>query len=150
VHPNDAGNLKMSNQWYPALAAQLTPGTPSSSPSVSVSPSNSPSASPSSSTGRCSATYQITNQWQGGFQGAVTVTNTGTVPITGWTTQFTFANGQQITQSWNATVVQSAANVTAKNLSWNGSLGVAASAWFGFLATFTGTNTAPTPTCVAS
>jgi lysophospholipase L1-like esterase len=147
VHPNDAGNQKMSDRWYPALAAQLTPG---SSPSVSVSPSNTASSSPSSGTPRCGATYQILNQWQGGFQGTVTITNTGTVPITGWTTQFTFANGQQITQSWSATVSQLAATVTASNLSWNGSLSPAASTWFGFLATVTGTNTAPAPTCVAS
>jgi lysophospholipase L1-like esterase len=149
VHPNDAGSQKMSDRWYPALAAQLTPGTPSSSPSQSLSASASASASPSSGTGRCGATYRITNQWQGGFQGEVTVTNTGTAPVAGWTTQFTFANGQQITQSWNATLSQGAATVTARNLSWNGSLGAGASATFGFLASSTGTNTAPTPTCVA-
>jgi lysophospholipase L1-like esterase len=51
VHPNDAGNLKMSNRWYPPLAALLSPSTsPPTSPSrtVSASPSRS-SASPSPS-----------------------------------------------------------------------------------------------------
>ena len=45
--------------------------------------------------GGCSAVYAQTNAWPGGFQGQVTVTNTGTNTTTGWTVVMTFANGQQ-------------------------------------------------------
>jgi lysophospholipase L1-like esterase len=161
VHPNDAGNQKIASKWYPALTQFLTvtsspsptptpSGTPS--PTSSSTPSTSPSASPSGtpSAGACTAAYSITNQWQGGFQGQVTVTNTGNAPTQGWTVRFTFANGQTITQSWNGTLTQSGAAVTVANLSYNGSLGSGASTTFGFLANWTGTNSAPAATCSAA
>jgi lysophospholipase L1-like esterase len=47
VHPNDAGNQKISDRWYPPLAALLSPASPS--PTASASRSTSPSASPSRS-----------------------------------------------------------------------------------------------------
>jgi len=78
----------------------------------------------------------------------VTVTHTGGTPITGWTVSFTFANGQTITQVWNGTLQQSGAAVTVRNLSWNGTLGTGATASFGFLANWTGSNTVPATTCV--
>jgi len=159
VHPNDSGNQKIASKWYPALTQFLTvtsspppsptpSGTPS--PTSSGTPSASPSASPSSTPGACMAAYSITNQWQGGFQGQVTVTNTGSAPTHGWTVRFTFANGQTVTQSWNGTLTQSGAAVTVTNLSYNGNLGSGASTTFGFLANWTGTNSAPAATCSAA
>ncbi len=58
-----------------------------------------------------------------------------------------FANGQQVTQAWNATVTQSGSTATARNVAWNGSLAAGATASFGFLASWTGTNAAPAVTC---
>jgi len=84
------------------------------------------------------AVYSITNQWQGGFQAGVTVT-AGASPISTWTVGFSFAGGQTVTQSWSAAVSQSGAAVTARNLSWNGSLAAGASTSFGFLANWSGT-----------
>jgi lysophospholipase L1-like esterase len=159
VHPNDSGNQKIASKWYPALTSFLTvtsspspSSTPSGTPSPTSSstPSASPSASPSGTPGACSAAYSITNQWQGGFQGQVTVTNTGNAPMHGWTVRFTFANGQTITQSWSGTLTQSGAAVTVTNMSYNGSLGSGASTTFGFLANWTGTNSAPAATCSAA
>src|SRR5205085_1138802 len=65
----------------------------------------------------CSVTYSIVNQWNntptsGGFQVGLTITNTGTDPINGWTLTWTYANGQTISQLWNAAVSQTGANVT--------------------------------------
>ncbi|WP_144127416.1 cellulose binding domain-containing protein [Catellatospora sichuanensis] len=45
VHPNAAGDQKMSDRWYPALTAALSGVTPSNPPSPSASPSASPSPS---------------------------------------------------------------------------------------------------------
>jgi len=161
VHPNDAGFAKMAARWYPPLAQVLSgiippPPSPSASPSgsPSSSPSSSPStsASPSSSAGHsgCTAAYQVTSQWGGGFQGTVTVTNSSATASSAWTVTFTFANGQQVTQSWNTTLSQSGATVTANNAAYNGSLAAGASTSFGFLASWNGTNAVPSISCTLS
>jgi mannan endo-1,4-beta-mannosidase len=63
---------------------------------------------------------------------------------------WTFANGQTISQSWNATITSSGSSVTARNVSYNGNLGAGASTVFGFLASWNGTNAAPSLSCTAS
>jgi lysophospholipase L1-like esterase len=139
VHPNAAGDQKMSDKWYTPLVTALSgtdPGTPT--PTVTITPPP---------TGGCTATYKATGQWQGGFQGEVTVKNTGTTPISAWTVAWTFANGQQITQIWGGTLGGSGSSVSVRNASWNGLLAPGASTTFGFLGSWNGTNTAPTPTC---
>ncbi|WP_260613861.1 cellulose-binding domain-containing protein, partial [Streptomyces sp. WAC07061] len=90
----------------------------------------------------CKVEYQITNQWNTGFGAQVVVTNTGD-PVTAWTLEWTYANGQQVTQGWNAAITQSGAAVTAKSLSYNGSLATGGSTSFGFNGSHTGTNAVP-------
>jgi Cellobiohydrolase A (1,4-beta-cellobiosidase A) len=96
------------------------------------------------------ATYQIINSWQGGFQGEVTVRNTGfTGPISGWKVTWTFPDGQTISQLWNGDLTQSGSAVTVRNLSWNGALAPNTSTTFGFSGTWNDTNGVPSPvTCV--
>ena len=154
VHPNDAGYRKMADSWYPVLTQVLNgvvPPTPTASPTRSPTPPVSPTPSPTGGGGgRCTATYKITSQWTGGFQGEVTVTNGATTATSAWNATFSFGDGQQISQSWNATVSQSGAAVTARNVGWNGGLAPGASATFGFLASWNGTNAAPAATCATS
>jgi cellulase/cellobiase CelA1 len=133
VHPVDSGFQKMSDRWYPALTSAIGGTTP---------PDDPPPA------GACGATYRVISQWSDGFQGEVTVRNGGAAATSNWTATFSFTGGQQITQSWNATVTQSGTTVTARNLTWNGSLAPAASATFCFLAT--GSTTPPAVTCTTS
>ncbi|MFG3691144.1 cellulose binding domain-containing protein [Micromonospora sp. NPDC047740] len=95
------------------------------------------------------AGYTIVNSWQGGFQGEVKVT-AGPSAITGWTVRWTFANGQTVSQTWNATISNSGAEYTARNVDYNGRLGAGASTSFGFLGSWNSTNTAPTLTCTPS
>lgn len=158
VHPNAAGDQKMADRWYPPLTAALSGATASptasaspsrsTSPSASASPSRSVSPSPSASTAkRCSATYKLVNQWSNGFQAEVTVTNTGTVPLTGWTVVITFPNGQIITQLWQAVYTQAGGVVTVRNETYNGNLPPGASTTFGFTANWSGGNGVPTVTC---
>ena len=68
----------------------------------------------------------------GGFQGEVTG-DRGPAAISGWTVTWTFANGQTVTQAWNATVTSSGATVTARNMSYNGQLAAGQSTTFGFI-----------------
>jgi lysophospholipase L1-like esterase len=155
VHPNDAGDQKMAARWYTPLSQVLNgiippPPSPTATPSPSVSASPSASGSTPSGSPGCTATYQQTSQWPGGFQGSVTVVNSSTTASTVWTVTLTFANGQQITQSWNTALTQSGATVTAKNVSYNGSLAPGASTSFGFTASWTTTNTPPTIACELS
>ncbi|MBM0260386.1 cellulose binding domain-containing protein, partial [Micromonospora sp. 4G55] len=95
----------------------------------------------------CTATYRVTAQWSGGFQGEVEVT-AGATAVKGWTVTWTFAGGQQVSQAWNATVTSSGSTVTARNVSYNGSLAAGAKTSFGFLVSGSAAN--PTPTCTAT
>jgi lysophospholipase L1-like esterase len=143
VHPNASGDQKIAARWVPALTAALG-GVPTSPPPSTTSPPPA-TTSPPPAPGGCTAAYRIVGQWQGAFQGAVTVTNTGTSRINGWTVRFRFAGGQQVSQSWGGQLSQSGPDVTVPNAAWNGALDPAGSAEFGFIASWTGTNAVPTP-----
>jgi xyloglucan-specific exo-beta-1,4-glucanase len=132
-------------------ASTSTP--PSPSPSVS-SPSPSPSVSaPSTPTpaSGCSATYRITGSWTGGFQGEVTVRNTGGAPTKTWSVGWNYPSGQVLSQVWGGTGGQTGTAVTVRDAGWNGALAVNATTTFGFLGSTTGTNPVPSPiTCAAT
>lgn len=83
------------------------------------------------------------NQWNTGFTANLTVTNTGSTTLTGWTLRWTFPSGQQVTQAWSSDVTQSGSQVTATNAPWNGQLAPGASVQIGFNGSHSGTNTAP-------
>ncbi len=145
VHPNPGGYDKMAATWYSALlSVPGSIGTPASPP-----PTSPPPTSPPPGTRSCSAANTITRQWTGGFQAAVTVT-AGTSAISSWTVTWQYANGQTITQAWNATVSASGSAVTARNAGYNGALGAGASAQFGFLGSWQSTNSVPSLTCTAA
>ncbi|GAA4439996.1 CotH kinase family protein [Phytohabitans houttuyneae] len=122
---------------------------PSTPPPSTPPPSTPPPSTPPPGGRACTATYSVTSQWTGGFQGEVRVT-AGTAPITGWTVTWTYANGQSVSQAWNATVSTSGTSVTARNVAYNGSLGAGASTAFGFIGSWNGTNAAPAVTCTAT
>ena len=96
--------------------------------------------------GACSATYQVINSWNGGFQVTLTIT-AGSSAINGWTISWTQPSGNTITQLWNGTLTTSGSTVTVRSLSWNGSLSAGASAQIGFLGT--GSTTVPAVTCTS-
>ncbi|MFD8042990.1 cellulose binding domain-containing protein [Streptomyces chartreusis] len=94
-------------------------------------------------TGACTVTYRITNQWSGGFQADVQLSNTGSSAWDGWSLGWSFADGQRITQLWNAEYTQSGSAVTARNVSWNGGVAAGSSVSFGFTGSWSGTNARP-------
>jgi hypothetical protein len=101
-------------------------------PSASVSPSASPSTRPAS----CAVNYVRSSEWAGGVVAQVTISNTGTAPISGWTLGFTFPGDQKITNAWNATVTQTGAAVSAANASYNPTIPAGGSVSFGFQASW--------------
>ncbi|MFB8771591.1 cellulose binding domain-containing protein [Streptomyces broussonetiae] len=95
-------------------------------------------------TGACTVTYDITNQWSGGFQADVRLTNTGTTPWSGWSLSWAFGQGQTVTQMWNAEHAQSGATVTARNVGWNANVAAGSSVSFGFTGNWSQSNPEPT------
>ncbi|WP_228562700.1 cellulose binding domain-containing protein [Catenulispora rubra] len=95
-------------------------------------------------TGPCRVDYARTNEWPGGFTANVTITNTGTTGINGWTVSWTFPGDQKITNAWSATTTQNGAAVSATNAAYNGSIAPGANTSFGFQGTFTANDSSPT------
>jgi lysophospholipase L1-like esterase len=155
VHPNAAGDQKMSDRWYPALTAALNGVTPTAGPTPTPTPTRTPPPSTSSPVptttpppaGGCAASYRSMGQWQGGFQGEVTIRNNGTTASRAWTAQLVFAAGQQVSQAWNAQITQSGVTATARDVGWNGALGAGATTTFGLIGSWNGNNPAPTLSC---
>ncbi|NUR58378.1 MAG: cellulose-binding protein, partial [Catenulispora sp.] len=92
--------------------------------------------------GPCQVSY-VKNEWNGGFTANLTVTNTGTQPINGWTLSWAFPGDQKVTNAWNATVTQNAATATATNMTYNASIAPGGNIQFGFQGTWTSNDTSP-------
>jgi endo-1,4-beta-xylanase len=98
--------------------------------------------------GSCTATYLQTQQWNGGFNGQVTIT-AGSSAISSWTSTVTLGSGQVISATWNGNPTWPQANVMImKPASWNSNLAAGQSTNFGFtVKTSNGNNSAPAVTC---
>ncbi len=93
-------------------------------------------------TSTCTVSYSIGNNWSGGFQAGVTITNNGPA-ISSWTLAFAFPNDQQITNLWNGVYTQNGQVLVVSNASYNGSLGTGASVTIGFTGSVSATNNVP-------
>ncbi|GAA3145500.1 cellulase family glycosylhydrolase [Streptomyces rameus] len=102
-----------------------------------------PVVSAQGATPACTVEYAVTGQWADGFQGSVKITN-NRAALSSWSLAFDFPGGQKVTQGWNGTWTQSGTTVTVSSESWNGTLGTGASVSAGFLASWSGSNAAPT------
>jgi len=123
-----------------------------SSPDVSTStPIPTPIPSPTSGDGSAVASadvtvaVKVTSDWSTGRNVDITITNTGSNPINGWTISMPWT-GSSVSM-WNATGSVSGGSLTARNASWNGALAPGATASIGM--TDNGSFTAP-QTCTSS
>jgi hypothetical protein len=105
-------------------------------------PPGNPTTPPPSGNTACRVTY-ATNQWSNGFTANVTVANTGGSAVNGWSLGFTLPGGQTITNSWNASLSGTSGAVTARNVSYNGSIAPGGNATFGFQGTYSGNFATP-------
>jgi mannan endo-1,4-beta-mannosidase len=145
---NGADGIKATAREASVFGGGTTP--PVTTPPVTTPPVTTPPVTtPPPGDRSCTATYTLTGQWPGGFQGDVRVT-AGASAISGWSVTLTFPDGQRITQAWNANVTTSGATATARNVGYNGGLSPGAGASFGFLGSWTGANRAPTLACTAT
>ncbi|MEV0623714.1 PQQ-dependent sugar dehydrogenase [Nonomuraea sp. NPDC050404] len=80
----------------------------------------------------------VTKTWGTGLTVDLTITNTGSAPINGWTLRYPLARGQSITSDWNTDLTQSGDMVSAVNATHNGSIAPGQSVTMGYLASHTG------------
>lgn len=81
------------------------------------------------STEAATCTYSISNEWNTGFQGSITIANNGTTAINGWNVGWQYS-ANKITSSWNATVTGSNPYI-ATSLDWNKTIQPGQSVSFG-------------------
>ncbi|BCL15949.1 GH12 family glycosyl hydrolase domain-containing protein [Micromonospora sagamiensis] len=139
----------ITNSWYlTSIQAGFEPwsggvGLAVNSFSASVNGGGTNPTTPPPGGAACAVRYAPTNVWNNGYTAEVTVTNTGSGTVDGWTLAYQLPAGQQITGSWNATVTQNGSTVTARNLSYNGTISPGASVTFGHQASMSGSYSAP-------
>jgi hypothetical protein len=111
-----------------------------------------PTSPPSSNGGSatCTAQYEQGSTWGGGFVGAVTVTNSGSAPITGWTVKLALAGGQSVVNLWNGKSTGTTGTVSVENASYNGRIGAQGSQVFGFVANGNGSDSPKVAGCTAT
>jgi acetylxylan esterase len=114
---------------------------PSSPPPTSPPPTSPPPTSPP---GTCHVSYTKNSEWPGGFTAQVTIANTGTTTINGWSLTFTFPGDQKLTSNFNGGFTQTGNNATLTNASYNATITPGASIVDGFQGTWTTSDASPT------
>ncbi|WP_229812563.1 cellulose-binding domain-containing protein [Lentzea flava] len=124
-----------------------TVATTSAAPVVTTAPAPVPAPAPAPvpapAPPPCTVAYRIAGQWPGGFQGGVTIRNTGSSAINGWTLRWSFSDGQTVTQMWNATSSQRGAAVSATNVHYTATIAPGGEVSIGFLGSLRGGNAVP-------
>jgi endonuclease YncB( thermonuclease family) len=92
----------------------------------------------------CEVTYRVNSEWPGAFQAEVTVRNISGALVDGWTLRWRFADGQTVTQMWNATPSQIGADVTVTNAGYTALIVPDGSISLGFNGSAKGANSRPT------
>ncbi|MFE5814548.1 cellulose binding domain-containing protein [Streptomyces sp. NPDC056479] len=98
-------------------------------------PEPSPSAAPT-----CEVDYDLVNEWPDGFQATVTVTTEQA--LDDWRVAWTFRDGQQVGQMWDASFAQNGSRVSAEAADYNRTVQANGALSFGFIASWEGENSA--------
>ena len=93
--------------------------------------------------GTCRVTDTV-SPWNTGLTSEITIANTATTAIEGWSLVFTLPAGQTITSGWSAGYSPTSGQVTARNVDYNPRIAAGASISIGFQATHTGNTGKPT------
>lgn len=79
----------------------------------------------------CKIFYQTMSEWETGFEGQISIENTGTKPIENWKIQFTF--NQDIKSIWDGEIASHKGNTyVLKHPTWNSKIPVGGKAVIGF------------------
>lgn len=136
-NPNsgDTGGIALDD-WTNINTAKQAILQPYLIPPTGGGPSPTPTGTPTTPppAGGCTASYQQVNSWPGGFQGELTVRNTGTAAVNPWSVTWSWPSGVTLASGWNATVTQSGTTVTAAAPAHAPTLAAGASVTIGFTA----------------
>lgn len=99
-------------------------------------------STPPPDTATCRVTSTV-SAWNSGLTANITLTNTGTTAINGWSLAFSLPGGQTITSGWNADYSPASGRVTATSASHNATIAPGASVGIGYQATHTGDTASP-------
>ncbi|MEV2243652.1 cellulase family glycosylhydrolase [Streptomyces sp. NPDC049970] len=92
----------------------------------------------------CAVGYRVVGQWPDGFQGEITIRNTGAAAISGWNLAFAFADGQTVGNMWGGTPTQTGSSVSVAPAGYTAAIPANGSVTVGFTGTTGSRNTAPT------
>ncbi|WP_240468442.1 glycoside hydrolase family 3 C-terminal domain-containing protein [Streptomyces dangxiongensis] len=106
-----------------------------------------PTPTPTPTPGACTGRFRTASAWQGGYQAEITVENTGSTPLTGWSVDWDLA-GSTVTSLWNGSLTTAQGRAAVRNAAFNGSLFPGATTTFGFTAN--GTAGTPAPHCAGN
>ena len=149
----------MAATWYTALRSvpgSLGGNTPTTPPPTTPPPTTPPPTTPPPTTpppttpppttpppsAGCRVAYTV-NAWNSGLTASISVTNTSGTAVNGWALAFTLPGGQTITSGWNATYAPTSGAVTARNVSYNGTIAPNTSVDVGFQAAHAGNTARP-------
>lgn len=144
----DTGLSASTNYTYTVAAYDAAGNVSAQSSGVTATTSSGGSSGGGGS--GCVASYAVTNQWSNGFTANVIVTNNGSAASNGWKVTWNWGGNQQITNLWNGVESHSGQSETVSNASFNGSIAPGGNTSFGFQASFSGSNSAPTLSCTLS
>jgi len=122
-----------------AFSSRISSSVSSSQSSISLPSSSASSINP----GGLHCTATVVNNWGSGYQLDVTITNSGSATVNGWSVTLTFSENPQRTGGWNATIGGSGNVVTASNVGWNGTITPGRSVSFGLQGNHDGSFVAP-------
>jgi serine/threonine protein kinase len=116
--------------------------SPVSHPSPTAPPGASPTPTPAPVLS-CVVHYWVSSQWQDGFVANVTIFNTGSTPLQGWTLLFSFSAGQTLSYGWNGHFTQNGSQVSIANDGSDATIAPGASVTPGFVGSWRWSNPAP-------
>lgn len=133
---NETFAVALSGPTNASLAKSIATGTiidddaPAPTPTPNPTPTPTPTPTP---VGPVVATYAQASGWGTGFTGTMTIKNTGTTAISGWTMEFDMK--ANIVNIWNAVIVSHVGTrYVIRNADWNGTIAAGAGISFGFQA----------------
>jgi serine/threonine protein kinase len=102
---------------------------------VQANPGGPPSPAPSPTPSTCAVMYKVTASVSNEFGADVSIRNTGTTDITGWTLVFDLPGEQRLRFGWAGQWDQKDRTVTVRDLIYNAGLGAGKSVSIGFVGT---------------